>query len=609
MKKLQERLSCVCLALVFAVALAQPIETPKIALVLGGGAARGAAHIGVIRALNEAGVPIDMIVGTSMGAVVGGLYAAGFSTKTLSELITEVSPVTTAELQFPPSGGLLDGRPFEYLMAALTNDMRLETTVIPFVPVATDFATNDPVPLLTGDLAKSVHASMAIPVLFIPVQIDGHHYYDGGIKALVPIAIAKDLGADIVIAVDIKRTVDLNPQNIISNFEVIFLDVIGEFHEPQLKEADLVLEPKLRDISYMCFDQAPELIEVGYTAMREQLAELQTLLEANNIALREPGDPNGVRPINEGWSERIRAAKQRAANRDVPLTVGLDVGLRPLTYQDGYLLPAVSPLSVAQIGFDVTGGPLAHVSLGASVGLGILSRTSTLSFRASYQFDDAWQLNSEFQKRPDEAWDLKFGVSYRYRDFNSLEMTTSFYVHPLTGLLELSNQLEITGFSGTAQFAMPLSGAYARTSLDLRVALSVDETFLHLRAFGGYASSATPQSEQFGFGPSVLMRGTPLTPAGAVLVTNLELGWQAAHGSPLADLVLLRPFIWGFMDVGYTAQQSNMAVGLGAGVDGLLFGFAPFTVATDVAYGLSTNTVTLGIRGEIWPEALALTNQ
>jgi NTE family protein len=603
------RLFCLMFALTLSCALAQPgVDTPKVALVLGGGAARGAAHIGVIRALDEAGVPIDMIVGTSIGSVVGGLYAAGFSTETLAELIGEVSPVAAAELQFPPTGGLLDGRPFEYMLAALTNDMKLEHTVIPFIPVATDLASHDPVPLLTGDLARSVHASMAMPILFIPVRLDGHDYYDGGIKATIPIKIAKDLGADIVIAVEMKRTVDPNPQNVVSNFEVIFLDVIAEFNEPQLQAADIILEPNLERVSYMCFDQAAQLIEIGYQVTRQHVAKIQTLLEASAVPLREPGDPNALRSINEGWSERIRAARQRAANRDLPLSLSFDVGLRPLSYQDDYLVPAATPLSLARLGFDLTGGPLEHLSLGASVGLGVLSKTSTLSFRVSYQFDDAWQLKSELEKQADEQWDLKFGVSYRYRDFNDLELITAFFIHPLNGLLEFSNRLEVTGFSGVAEIALPLSGAYVRTAFDLRVALRADNTFLHLRAFGGYASSATPSSEQFGFGQRVLMRGTPLTTAREVFVTTLELGWQTTQGLPLADLVLAKPFIWGFMDVGYTAQQSNMALGVGAGVDGLLFGFAPFTAAVDVGYGLGAGTVTLGIRSEIWPEALVLAN-
>lgn len=179
----------------------------------------------------------------------------------------------------------------------------------------------------------------------------------------------------------------------------------------------------------------------------------------------------------------------------------------------------------------------------------------------------------------------------------------------MSGLLEFSNRFEVTGFSGVAEIALPLSGAYGRTALDLCVALRSDNTFLYLRAFGGYASSGTPASKQFGFGQSILMRGTPLTAARAVLVTNLELGWQTARGLPIADLVLAKPFIWGFMDVGYTAPQSNMALGVGAGVDSLLFGFAPFTLAADLGYGLGTGAVTLGIRGEIWPEALALTDQ
>ena len=118
------------------------LEEPggRVALILSGGAARGAAHVGVVQVLREAGVPIDLVIGTSMGALVGGLYAAGFDAHTLADVVVEVDPTAAAELLSPPRGGLLDGAPLAILLDALVLGMRTDATPLPFYPVVVDLS-------------------------------------------------------------------------------------------------------------------------------------------------------------------------------------------------------------------------------------------------------------------------------------------------------------------------------------------------------------------------------------------------------------------------------------------------------------------------------------
>ena len=179
----------------------------KVALVLGGGGARGLAHIGVLKALERQAIPVDLIVGTSMGAFVGGFYAAGVSVRKMEELAGILDRTFVAKMLTPTfsSSGFVDGhRIREYLKASI-GDLTIEQLQIPFASIATDFETGEEVVLDSGPLADAIMASIAIPALFKPVIRKNRYLLDGGFVNPLPVSIAHQRGADVIIAVNVAR--------------------------------------------------------------------------------------------------------------------------------------------------------------------------------------------------------------------------------------------------------------------------------------------------------------------------------------------------------------------------------------------------------------------
>ncbi len=178
----------------------------KIGLVLGSGSARGWAHLGVLRALAEANIKIDLVVGTSIGALVGAIYAAG-QIALLEEAALNMNwrrIVSFLDVVLPRSG-LIDGKKIETFFRGHVQGTRFDDLRLPFAAVATDLRSGSPVVLKSGDLIEAVRASISIPGIFTPVISDGRVLVDGGLVEPVPVTVARNLGADRVIAVDISH--------------------------------------------------------------------------------------------------------------------------------------------------------------------------------------------------------------------------------------------------------------------------------------------------------------------------------------------------------------------------------------------------------------------
>jgi len=176
----------------------------KVGLAFSSGGARGSAHVGVLKVLEEAGIIPDVIAGTSMGAQIGGAYAAGVSVNELEAQWRSASPGRVIKTLLPtvPWSGWSSGRGLSSFIHRLVGDRRIEDLAIPFAAVATDLQTGHPHIIRTGLLAKAIRASLSVPGLFTPVWIDGHLLIDGGVSNPLPIDVARILGADIVIAVE-----------------------------------------------------------------------------------------------------------------------------------------------------------------------------------------------------------------------------------------------------------------------------------------------------------------------------------------------------------------------------------------------------------------------
>lgn len=269
-----------------------PRERPTVALALGGGSARGFSHIGLLQALYEEGVPVDYIVGTSMGSVVGGLHAAGFSVDNLVYLATHTDLGELFEPLVPPRGGLIGTERFERFLDALLLGLTLDETVISYHSVATNLQTGEEALLGSGPVpvSRAILASMAIPGIFPPVEIDGEYYVDGGVVSLVPVRAARDLGADVVIAVDVRRTLEpVKPDDLAAVLDLTLDHLLTANVEVQIDLADVVVRPELESDSYMDYDEAEAFIAEGYRAAREAMPAIMEALAAAGVPV--PADP------------------------------------------------------------------------------------------------------------------------------------------------------------------------------------------------------------------------------------------------------------------------------------------------------------------------------
>jgi len=297
----RRRHTILCLALVGMLLAHQVAARPTVGLVLSGGGARGGAHVGVIRVLEELNIPVDYIAGTSMGAVVGGLYAAGLTADELEEVVRSADwtvllrdrpprpqrdyrrksddlsflvdfdlGVDSTGLLLP--GGLVQGQNMDLMLRRLTLPVSavedFDALPIPFRSVATDIGSGEMVVFDSGDLVTAMHASMAVPGIFKPERVDGRLLVDGGISSNLPIEIMRDMGADIIIAVDLRFPLhaqeDLGSALAITSQMLTIL--VNQRAEDQLRflgEEDIHIQPQLGMLGSQEFDRLAEAMEAG----------------------------------------------------------------------------------------------------------------------------------------------------------------------------------------------------------------------------------------------------------------------------------------------------------------------------------------------------------
>lgn len=269
-----------------AAPLARPVGGRGLALVLSGGSARGFAHIGVIKVLEEAGIRADLIVGTSAGSIVGALYASGMTAAQLETVSREARDLFTAETDWQrvlrfESLGLFTGNSLHGFVRRHTGGRRLEQMPIPFAAVATDLGSGNAAAFTRGDTAQAVHASCAVPGVFEPVEIQGRLYTDGGLSSPLPGRIARQLGARMVIAVDViyPPADSARPRSPLGVMFQTFLVQTWRLKEVELDAADLVITPDIPGTgSQYGVDDRDMLIAAGEAAARRALPALRALL-------------------------------------------------------------------------------------------------------------------------------------------------------------------------------------------------------------------------------------------------------------------------------------------------------------------------------------------
>ena len=267
----------------------------KVGLALGSGAAKGIAHIGVIKALQEAQIPIDYIAGTSMGSLVGACYAADAEISLLEEIALTSNLRKMRELLDPKFSifrvGFLGGKKVEKFLKSIIGDIAIEKCVIPFSAVATDLKTGNEIVLNSGPLIKAVRASISIPGVFVPLNYNGLYLVDGGTVNPVPADVVRAMGANFIIAVNVlndpkkRKRLGLTGDKKSDKMPTIFNTIIQSLYimeygivRANLLKTDILIEPDVSAIEPYEFYRGGEAIEAGYKAAVPIVPEIQSLL-------------------------------------------------------------------------------------------------------------------------------------------------------------------------------------------------------------------------------------------------------------------------------------------------------------------------------------------
>ncbi|WP_407646201.1 patatin-like phospholipase family protein [Glaciimonas soli] len=242
----------------------------KVGLALGGGAARGFAHIGVIKVLEANGIVPDVVVGTSAGSVVGALYAAGNDGFALQKMALKMDESAFTDWSIPlfsKLSGVLKGEGVQNYVNRAVNNTPIEKLKIPFGAVATDLNSGAPILFRRGNTGLAVRASSSVPGVFQPVKISGHEYVDGGLVAPVPVRYAKEMGADFVIAVNISAAPEAQSGSSSLGVLLQTFAIMGKtINEKELKNADVVITPALNGMKGNDFASRNTAIMAGEQA-------------------------------------------------------------------------------------------------------------------------------------------------------------------------------------------------------------------------------------------------------------------------------------------------------------------------------------------------------
>jgi NTE family protein len=341
------------------------LSRPTVGLVLSGGGAKGFAHIGVLKVIEEAGLPIDYIGGTSMGSIIGGLYAIGYSPMMMQQIVEEQNwdaimsdnipqkyisidekmldrhylatfPFRNKKIQMKSS--IYDGEMINLLLARLTSPVykirNYEELPIPFLCVAADLETSDAYEMTKGNLQRSIRASMSIPFYFSPVEVDGRLLIDGGLRNNFPVPNVRQKGVDIIIGVDVQRDFrkkeELNSMSTIMNQIISMADI--DAYKRAKEDIDVYIKPELAKYGMMDFNYYDSIIALGERAAREKLPQIKRLADSiNNISNYKRERPD-IKPLDtvyvvslkiEGVGEENTSFIRKSFAKHYPTTMSL----------------------------------------------------------------------------------------------------------------------------------------------------------------------------------------------------------------------------------------------------------------------------------------------
>ena len=250
---------------------------------MGGGAARGFAHIGVIQVLEEAGVKVELVAGTSAGSLVAALYASGKSGKELAATALTMDESAIADWSFP-GRGLIRGEALARWVREHTGGRSIEQMSLPLGIVATDLDSGAAILFQRGDTGVAVRASSAVPAVFQPVKIGQREYVDGGLVSPVPVRFARQMGAQLVIAVDISQSVEGNATGDVMKLLLQTFSIMGRsINSFELRDADVIIRPALVGIAGTDFSGRQRAIQAGRDAALAALPMLRLRIAALSL--------------------------------------------------------------------------------------------------------------------------------------------------------------------------------------------------------------------------------------------------------------------------------------------------------------------------------------
>lgn len=250
-------------------------KRPKVGIALGAGSARGYAHIGVLKVLKREGIPVDFIAGTSMGSLIGAVYANQIDLDMMEQLAIHLKRGTWLDFTVPKMGFLV-GKKVQELVLLLTHRKKIEELSIPLAIVTTDLHTGKSVVFTEGPTDLAVRASISIPGIFEPVPWNGKLLVDGGVVDRIPISTVRKMGADVIIGVDVlAKSKHVPIHNIFDVISQTLLIMEREILHQKLLYADVIIHPEVSDISLSAFTQIDECIRRGEIAAEQMLPQIR----------------------------------------------------------------------------------------------------------------------------------------------------------------------------------------------------------------------------------------------------------------------------------------------------------------------------------------------
>jgi NTE family protein len=248
-----------------------PPKPPRLGLALGGGAARGFAHVGVIQVLEENGIKVDLVAGTSAGSLIAAIYASGKNGKELQAMAEGMDEGAITDWSFPLRG-LIRGEALARFIRDKTGGKGIEQMAVPLGIVATDLSDGSPILFRSGDTGTAVRASSAVPAVFQPVKIGQREYVDGGLVSPVPVRFAREMGAQLIIGVDISSPPEKDPPGDAFRMLMQTFSIMGRsINTFELREADVVIRPRLDGVGSADFTARRRAIQAGRDAAQAVL--------------------------------------------------------------------------------------------------------------------------------------------------------------------------------------------------------------------------------------------------------------------------------------------------------------------------------------------------